>query len=40
MIWQGNLHTARHQSQRGDQNFSAQVDAKADTQLLHCDESP
>jgi len=40
MIWQGNLHVARHQSQRGDQNSSAQVDIEADTKLLHCNESP
>jgi hypothetical protein len=40
MIWQGNMHAAHHQSQSGDQNFSAQIDVDVGTKLLHCNESP
>ncbi len=40
MIWQGNMHAARHQSQSGDPNSSAQVNVGAGTKLLHCNESP
>jgi hypothetical protein len=40
MIWQGNWHAARHQSQLDDQNFSAQVTFGVGMKLLHCNESP